>query len=161
MVKTMVGLVPLIIAAAVLPTGIVMTLFWLGNRCGLSKAVGFAAGRLFAQLLQGVLVGYALKEADQLAGTRAADLVPSALLLIVGVLCVSAALVTSLRKPRPAAAAAPARWVAALRRVSAPAVVHILMCRLNPSMASGSRQFQSHCVGSTSPLSARATGCPM
>ncbi|HEY2588436.1 MAG TPA: GAP family protein [Tepidisphaeraceae bacterium] len=123
---TMVGLLPLIIAAAVLPTGIVMTLFWLRDRCGLTKAATFAAGRLFAQLIQVVLVGYGLKEVDDAAGARGADHVAPWVLLMVGVLWLAAALVTSLRKPRPAVTvAAPARWVMASSRVSAPAAFGI------------------------------------
>ena len=119
--KTLVGLLPLILAAAVLPMGIVMTLVWLRDRGGLVKAAAFAAGRLFVQLLQGVLIGFALKEADDAAGARSAGRVPSGVLLIAGVLCLLAALVASLRKRRPAAeSTAPPRWVTVLRRVSAP-----------------------------------------
>jgi hypothetical protein len=119
--KTMFGLLPLIIAAAVLPTGIIMTLFWLRETRGLIRAAAYASGRLFVQLLQGVLIGYALKEADNAAGPWGTDHIPSGLLVIVGVLFLSAALFTSLRKPHPAAPdARQARWATVLSRVSAP-----------------------------------------
>ena len=119
--KILVGLLPLIIAAAVLPTGIIVTLFWLREARGLVRAAAFASGRLFVQLLQGVLIGYALKEADNAAGPWGPEHIPSGLLVIVGVLFLSAALLTSLRKPRPAGpAAVPARWATVLSRVSAP-----------------------------------------
>lgn len=119
--KIMLGLLPLIIAAAILPTGIIMTLFWLRDIGGLIRAAAFASGRLFAQLLQGVLIGYALKEADQATDPWGTDHIPSGLLVIVGVLFLSAALLTSLRKARPAAPdAMPARWATVLNRVSPP-----------------------------------------
>jgi hypothetical protein len=114
--STMIGLLPLIVAAAVMPMGVVMTLFWLRDRCGLPRAAGFAAGRVFLQLCQGVLFGYALKAADDAAGPRGADRIASLLLLMVGVMWLVTLVVTCFRQPR---ASQPPRWLVALRKVSA------------------------------------------
>jgi hypothetical protein len=92
-----------------------MTLFWLRDRCGLSRAAGFAAGRVSVQLCQGLVFGYALRMAEEAAGERRANRLESTLLLIVGVLWLVTVVATYFRKPR---SEGPPRWMSAMRTVS-------------------------------------------
>jgi hypothetical protein len=117
MLTTFIGLLPLIVAAAVLPLEVAITLFWLRDRNGLPRATGFVSGRAFVQLCQGLLVGYGLKAADDAVGRRGAERIASALLVIVGVVWLLLVAVTCFRRS-PASDFAP-RWMAALRGVSA------------------------------------------
>ena len=121
---TLVGLLPLIVAAAIFPLKVGLTLFWLRDRCGLSRAAALVGGRVFVQLCQGLLVGYGLRAADDAAGTRGADRVASGLILAVGVMWLLLGVVSYFRRAAPAQDE-PGPWMTRLRSVSAPAAFGI------------------------------------
>lgn len=82
-------LLPLIIAAAVLPLWIIVALFLLRGEGGLLKASAFVAGVAGVRLLQGVLFGLVFGSDD--AGGDRAGTVKATLLLVVGLLMLVAA----------------------------------------------------------------------
>jgi len=84
----LIELLPLIVAAAVLPVWIIMTLFLLRGQGGLAKASAFVAGAVGVRLLQGILFGFVFGSDE--AGDRAGT-VKATLLLVVGILMLIAA----------------------------------------------------------------------
>jgi hypothetical protein len=90
MATLLLELLPLIVAAALLPVWIIMALFLLRSEGGVAKALAFAAGATSVRLIQGLLFGFvfgagAEQEAD------GATLITSTLLLVIGIVMLIAA----------------------------------------------------------------------
>lgn len=108
-------LLPLIVAAAVLPVWIIMTLFLLRSEGGLLKAGAFVAGAVGVRLLQGALFGLVLG-ADDDAGNERAGVIKATLLLVVGILMLIAAYKKWRKEEDPDAP--PPKWMSTLSGLS-------------------------------------------
>ena len=100
------GLLPLIVGAAVVPIWIIITLFLLRSDGGLVKAGLFAAGAVSVRLLQGILFGYVFGAAQDATGDSGQGLIVSTLLLVVGILMLITAFKQWRKEDDPDAAAA-------------------------------------------------------
>jgi hypothetical protein len=110
----LIEMLPLIVAAAVLPVWIIMTLFLLRGAGGLAKASAFAAGAVGVRLLQGVLFGLVLGSDE--AGDRSGT-IKATLLLVVGLVMLIAAYKKWRKEEDPDAP--PPKWMSALDGLSA------------------------------------------
>lgn len=110
-----VELLPLIVAAAVLPVWIIMALFLLRGEGGVRKATAFLVGATTVRLLQGALFGLVL---DTGAGDAdESNAIKATLLLVIGIIMLIAAY-KKWRKEEDADAPPP-KWMAALSGLSA------------------------------------------
>ncbi len=110
----MIGLLPLIVGAAVLPLDIFMVLLLLRSEGGVARAAAFAAGAMTLRVLQGILFGYVFRAT---ADAAAEETVASTLLLVVGILLLITAAKIWLREVDPDAP--PSKWMTTLGSVSA------------------------------------------
>ena len=112
-----VGLLPLIVGAALLPVWIIMALFLLRGEGGLLKAAAFAAGAMTARVVQGILFGFIFGEATDASGEAGANLITSTLLLVLGIVM----LISAVRKWRKEEDpdAPPPKWMEILGGMSA------------------------------------------
>lgn len=105
------SLIPLIIASAILPMQIIVTIVLRRSRSGLQAAASFVAGMTVLRLVQGfvlaVVIGSAQAASDQLAS--GAGPVLSTILLTAGILLLAAALRQWLTGEDPDAP--PPRWL--------------------------------------------------
>jgi hypothetical protein len=88
--SAVIGLLPLIVAAALMPMWGFIVLLLLPTEGGLAKALAFAAGATVVRLAQGVLFGYLLAPLDS-GGGDGSEPVVSALLVLLGFLLLVAA----------------------------------------------------------------------
>jgi hypothetical protein len=108
-------LLPLIVAAAVLPVWIIMTLLLLRGAGGVAKASAFVAGAVGVRLLQGALFGLVLGS-DDAAGDDNSGVIAATLLLVVGILMLIAAYLKWRKEEDPDAP--PPKWMGALAGLS-------------------------------------------
>lgn len=109
-------LLPLTVAAAVLPVWIIMTLFLLRGPGGVRKASAFVAGAVGVRLLQGVLFGFVFGS-DDAAGGDQANTIKATLLLVVGILMLVAAYKKWRKEEDPDGP--PPKWMSTLSGLSA------------------------------------------
>jgi hypothetical protein len=83
-------LIPLVIGAAIVPLGVVVTLLLLRGRKGLVRAIAFTAGGMVVQLAQGLIFGYLLRGAATPGGNWLAPI----LLLLAGIVLLSSLALT-------------------------------------------------------------------
>jgi hypothetical protein len=83
-------LLPLIVAAALLPVWIIMALFLLRSEGGVAKALAFAGGATSVRLIQGLLFGFVFGAGAE-QETEGSALIASTLLLVIGLLMLIAA----------------------------------------------------------------------
>jgi Sap, sulfolipid-1-addressing protein len=88
--SAVIGLLPLIVAAALMPIWGVIALLLLPTEGGLTTALAFATGAIVVRLAQGVLFGYLLAPLDSAGGDGSKPVV-SALLVLLGLLLFVAA----------------------------------------------------------------------
>jgi hypothetical protein len=110
----LIELLPLIVAAAVLPVWIIMTLFLLRGEGGLLKASAFVAGAVGVRLLQGVLFGLVLGSDE--AGADRSGVIKATLLLVVGLLMLIAAYKKWRKEEDPDGP--PPKWISTLTGLS-------------------------------------------
>jgi hypothetical protein len=104
-------LVPLIVASAIVPIQIVITILLLRSDAGRITAVAWVAGMTLARLAQGVVFGLVLSSAEETSGTRdGPGAVVSTILLVAGVLFLVAAFRQAFHDEDPDAP--PPRWLA-------------------------------------------------
>ena len=111
----LIELLPLTIAAALLPIWIIMTLFLLRGEGGLAKASAFIAGAVSVRLLQGVFFGFVLGSDE--AGVDRSGVIKATLLLVVGLLMLVAAYKKWRKEEDPDAP--PPKWMSTLSGLSA------------------------------------------
>jgi hypothetical protein len=111
---TIASLLPLIVAAAVLPLDIFVVFVLLRGERGVVRAGAFATGSMGVRLLQGVFFGYIFRAT---ANAMVEGIMAALLLLVVGILSLITAAKAWLREPDPDAP--PSRWMTALGGVSA------------------------------------------
>lgn len=104
------------IVVAILPAAIIIVLFLLRSERGLSKAVAFVAGSITVRIVQGVLFGYVFVSSADAHGESSADVVTSALLLVLGILLLIAAFKKWRKEEDPDAP--PPKWMTAVSGVS-------------------------------------------
>lgn len=114
--SVLVGLLPLIVGAAVVPIWIIMVLFLLRSEGGLLKATAFAAGAIIVRLVQGILFGFVFGASAD-AGGGDSSLIISTLLLVAGILMLITAFKQWRKEDDPDAP--PPKWMAAISRLSA------------------------------------------
>jgi hypothetical protein len=112
----LIELLPLTVAAALLPIWIIMTLFLLRGEGGLRKASAFIAGAVGVRLLQGVLFGLVLGS-DETGGNDRASAIKATLLLVVGILMLIAAYKKWRKEEDPDGP--PPKWMSTLGGLSA------------------------------------------
>jgi uncharacterized membrane protein YidH (DUF202 family) len=81
--SVLIDLLPLIVAAALLPVWIIITLFLLRSEGGVRTAAAFIIGAVLVRLVVGVLFGFVFGSADD---PNEGGIIASTLLLVVGVL---------------------------------------------------------------------------
>jgi hypothetical protein len=86
MKTVLIELLALVIGAAIVPLGVVVTLVLLRGRAGRIRATAFTAGGMVAQLLQGLVFGYLLRGVAAKPGDRGDWIGPTLLLLAAVVL---------------------------------------------------------------------------
>jgi len=111
---TIASLLPLIVAAAVLPLDIFVVFVLLRGQRGVMRAAAFATGSMVVRLLQGVFFGYVFRAT---ADAMVEGIMAALLMLIVGILSLITAAKAWLREADPDAP--PSRWMTALGGVSA------------------------------------------
>ena len=111
----LIEMLPLIVAAAVLPVWIIMTLFLLRGEGGVAKASAFVAGAVAVRLLQGVLFGFVLGSDE---GNDRAATIKATLLLVLGLVMIVAGYKKWGKEEDPDAP--PPKWMSALNGLSAP-----------------------------------------
>jgi hypothetical protein len=112
-----VGLVPLIVGAAMVPLYTIAVLLLLQSKGGLPKAVAFVSGGITVRLVQGVLFGLVIGVACHENSEPGPKLILSTLLLIVGILLLVTAF-KQWRKQDDPDAPAP-QWTTAMSGFSA------------------------------------------
>ncbi len=110
-------LLPLIVAAAVLPVWIIIALFLVRGKGGILKASAFVAGATFVRLLQGVLFGLVLGDGGA-SDPEESGAIAATLLLIVGIVMLIAAFKKWRKEEDPDAP--PPKWMSTLNGLSAP-----------------------------------------
>jgi hypothetical protein len=107
----------LIVASAVLPVWIILTLLLLRGEGGVVKAAAFAAGAMSVRVAQGILFGIFFGAAVDASGEEGASLIASTLLLVVGILLLIAAVKKWRKEDDPDAP--PPKWMTTLGGLSA------------------------------------------
>jgi hypothetical protein len=107
----------LIVASAVLPVWIILTLLLLRGEGGVIKAAAFAAGAMSVRVVQGVLFGFVFGSATDAGDEQKSGVIASTLLLVVGILL----LITAVKKWRKEddPDAPPPKWMTILGGISA------------------------------------------
>ena len=120
MTGLLLNLLPLAVGAAVGgPMWIIVALLLLRGDHGVFKASAFAAGAITVRLLQFVLFSRIFgKVLDSNGGRPEMDFISSILLLLAGIVLLITAVKTWFKETDPDAP--PSKWMAALRRMSAP-----------------------------------------
>lgn len=108
----LIELLPLIVAAALLPVWIIMALFLLRSEGGLAKAIAFAAGATLVRLLQGALFGLVLGS----EGGSESGAIADTLLLVVGIVMLIAGYKKWRKEEDPDAP--PPKWMSTLSGLS-------------------------------------------
>jgi hypothetical protein len=110
-------LLPLIVASAVLPLWIILTLLLLRGQGGVAKAAAFAAGAMGVRVVQGIVFGAIFSAAEDAGGAEESAIIASTLLLVVGILL----LITAIKKWRKEddPDAPPPKWMTTLGGLSA------------------------------------------
>ncbi len=111
-------LVPLMLAAALVPLYPILLLLVLLGEGGLRTAIAFAGGLLAVRLAQGVLFGWVFGAAAQAYPDDGPQIIASTLLLVVGILLLLAAFKKWRKQPDPDEPTP--QWMAALGRLPAP-----------------------------------------
>ena len=111
----LIELLPLTIAAALLPIWIIMTLFLLRGEGGLAKASAFIAGAVGVRLLQGVLFGFVFGSDE--GGADRSGVIKATLLLVIGLLMLVAAYKKWRKEEDPDGP--PPKWMTTLNGLSA------------------------------------------
>lgn len=113
------SLLPLGLAATLVPIQIVVTVFLLQSGNGVAKAIAFAAGVASIRILQGILFGYVI------GGARAGDgdgrrsaIITATLLLVLGILLLITAYKTWRKEDDPDAP--PPKWMTSISGLSIP-----------------------------------------
>jgi hypothetical protein len=114
--SVLVDLLPLMIAAALVPIPIIIILLLLGSQGGLAKGAAFLAGALTVRLAQGAAFGFLFANDAEAKTEAGGNLIVSGLLLVLGILM----LITAYRKwaKEEDPDAPPPRWMAALGGLS-------------------------------------------
>lgn len=113
----LINLIPLIVAALLVPLQVVATLFLLQSENGLNKAVAFAAGAAAVRIAQGIVFGLVFSGADDAGGSGGRRaIITSTLLLVLGILLLITAYKTWRKEEDPDAP--PPKWMASLRDLS-------------------------------------------
>jgi hypothetical protein len=82
----LIGLLPLILGAALAPFWVIAVLLLLASPRGLAKATAFVSGMTLVRLLQGVLFGYIFGQSPEVANKRGGPSpVVSTLLMLAGI----------------------------------------------------------------------------
>jgi hypothetical protein len=109
------SLLPLIIAASILPMWFIISLLLIRSEHGLPKAAAFSLGAMIVRVLQGLLVGLVAREASDEPTTK--GLIAAIVLMLLGIALWGAAVVTWCREhPR---AGPPPKWLGKLTKISA------------------------------------------
>lgn len=106
------SLIPLVLASAILPLQIAVTVLLAGASAGPAAAMAWVAGMLVVRLGQGVLFGLVLGQAAAAEDPAGPRLITSTLLLVVGVVLLVSAVRAWLQEPEDDTPSP--RWMAVL-----------------------------------------------
>ncbi len=109
-------LIPLMIAAAIVPAWIIIVLLMLTNKNGVLKAAAFVLGTVLARLAQGALFGYVLQREAAADGAVGAGAIKAVLLLLVGLVLLILAYKKWTKEEDPDAP--PPKWMSGLGAMS-------------------------------------------
>jgi hypothetical protein len=114
--SVLIELLPLMIAAAIVPVPIITVLLLLGNEDGLSKGAALVGGAIVVRLLQGLVFGLLLASDPEASTEAGGNLIVSVLLMLVGIVMLIAAYRKWDKEEDPDAP--PPKWMAALGGLS-------------------------------------------
>ena len=97
----LVALLPLMVSAALVPARVIVVLLMLRGPGGLGTAAEFVGGMTIVRLAQGVLIGFVLAEALDMAGDDERGHIAAILLLVLGILLWATAARTILKEADP------------------------------------------------------------
>lgn len=110
-------LLPLMLAAAIVPVPIIIVLLLLSNRGGTPKAAAFVSGAVLVRLVQGLAFGYIFASNPAATTDEGGNLIVSTLLIVIGVLMLISAFKKWAKAEDPDAP--PPRWMAMAEGLSA------------------------------------------
>jgi hypothetical protein len=113
----LVDLLPLIIAAAVLPLWIIISLLLLRGEGGVLRSAAFSGGAMTVRVVQGLLFGFVFGASADAGDAARANLIKSTLLLVLGILMLVAAYKKWRKEEDPDAP--PPKWMTILSGMSA------------------------------------------
>lgn len=111
-------LLPVLLAAMLVPVYPIVVLLLLQSQGGLGKAIAFVSGAIIVRLAQGVLFGIVFGAVAQTYPEYGPDIIASTLLLVIGILLLVAAYKKWRKQADPDDP--PPRWMAALGGLTAP-----------------------------------------
>lgn len=112
-----VDLLPLIIATAVLPAWILISLLLLSGEGGVARAAAFSGGAITARLVQSLLFSFIMGASADAGDAARAGAIKSTLLLVLGILMLTLAYKKWRKEEDPDAP--PPKWMTALSGMSA------------------------------------------
>jgi hypothetical protein len=112
----LIGMLPLMVAAALVPAPLIIVLTLLRGPSGLAAGAAFLVGMTLVRVAQGALFGFVLVDAMGAEGRAEPRPVVATLLLILGLLLWITAVKTLLKEEDPDAP--PPRWLERLRTAS-------------------------------------------
>lgn len=99
--NVLLNLIPIVLVATIAPFQIILLLLMLQSERGVSKATAFLSGVLFVRLLQGVLFGLVVREAESGKPDDTRQLITAMLLLVVGILMIISGIRLLLKEDDP------------------------------------------------------------
>lgn len=111
-----VSMIPMMLAAALVPAPVILTLLLLRGTGGLAAGASFVAGITVVRLVQGALFGFIFVDAMAARGQDGPGPVAATLLLVLGVLLWITAIKTLRKEDDPDAP--PPKWASMLRTAS-------------------------------------------
>ncbi len=115
--EIIVNLLPLAIAAALVPLHTFMTLLLLKGEGGVVKASAFVGGLLTVRAAQGILFGLIVGAAGEAGGKGRVAIISSTLLVVLGILLLIAAYKTWRKEDDPDE---PPKWMSSITNVDVP-----------------------------------------
>lgn len=102
MTSVLINLLPLIIASAIYPVGLILNTVLLMGENGIAKSAAFISGVTTARLIQGVLFGLVFAAATTAEGDSSTpSLIGSTLMLVIGLVLIITAVKTYRNEPDP------------------------------------------------------------
>lgn len=101
MSSVLINLLPLILASAIYPVGLILNTVLLMGENGIAKSAAFIGGVTTARLIQGILFGLIFAAATAEGDSSTPSLIGSTLMLVIGLVLITTAIKTYRNEPDP------------------------------------------------------------